>query len=142
MPRLKLEEPEGHGAWSLITLELQIYSIRHLQQHTGELMERLGARTGAEIRLGGIGCMPEQTSTNPHVTTWLNHIRTLAVDIGPRGPTRPGERQGALYAQGSIRENGLATNLRNLLQRPVDISPTFIGQRPDAAGIYPVSAGW
>ena len=30
-------------------LELQIYNIRHIMQHAGELMERLGARTGAEI---------------------------------------------------------------------------------------------
>jgi hypothetical protein len=33
----------------MTTLELQIYSIRHLMQHTGELMDRLGRRTGAEI---------------------------------------------------------------------------------------------
>jgi hypothetical protein len=48
LPRLNLEEPEGHGR-SMITLELQIYSIRHLMQHTGELMERLGTRTGVQI---------------------------------------------------------------------------------------------
>ena len=49
IPRLKLQELEGHGDRSLITLELQIYSIRHLMQHTGELMERLGTRTDVEI---------------------------------------------------------------------------------------------
>jgi hypothetical protein len=49
VPQLKLEEPEGHGDRSMITLELQIYSIRHIMQHAGELMERLGSRTGAEI---------------------------------------------------------------------------------------------
>jgi hypothetical protein len=49
VPLLNLAEPEGHGDRSLITLELQIYSIRHLMEHTGELMERLGTRTGAEI---------------------------------------------------------------------------------------------
>jgi hypothetical protein len=49
VPRLNLEEPDGHGNRSLNKLELQIYSIRHLMQHTGELMERLGTRTGAEI---------------------------------------------------------------------------------------------
>jgi hypothetical protein len=48
VPKLKLAEPEGHGR-SLLTLELQIYSIRHIMQHTGELMDRLGTRTGAEI---------------------------------------------------------------------------------------------
>ena len=40
VPQLKLEEPEGHGR-SMTTLELQIYSIRHIMQHTGELMGRL-----------------------------------------------------------------------------------------------------
>jgi hypothetical protein len=49
VPRLYLEGPEGHGDRSLSALELQIYSIRHLMQHTGELMERLGTRLGAEI---------------------------------------------------------------------------------------------
>jgi len=49
IPRLKLEEPEGHGSRSMLTLELQIYSIRHIMQHTGELMERLAARTDAQI---------------------------------------------------------------------------------------------
>ncbi len=49
VPQLNLDEPEGHGDRSMITLELQIYSIRHLMQHTGELMERLGARTEVEI---------------------------------------------------------------------------------------------
>ena len=49
IPRMNLEALEGHGSRSMITLELQIYSIRHIMQHTGELMERLGTRTGAEI---------------------------------------------------------------------------------------------
>ena len=51
--------------------------------------------------------MPESTSTHPKVTVWLNHIRSLAVDIGPRGPTREGERQGALYAQAQFERMGL-----------------------------------
>jgi hypothetical protein len=51
--------------------------------------------------------MPEQTSTNPQIATWLNHIRVLAVDIGPRGPTRPEERQGALYAQAQFEKMSL-----------------------------------
>jgi hypothetical protein len=50
VPQLRLEELEGHhGDRSLIILELQIYSIHHLMQHTGELMERLGSRASAEI---------------------------------------------------------------------------------------------
>jgi hypothetical protein len=49
VPQLKFDQTEGHGGRTLNTLELQIYSIRHLMQHTGELMERLGACSGAEI---------------------------------------------------------------------------------------------
>jgi len=51
--------------------------------------------------------MTEPTSSNPKIATWLNHIRALAVDIGPRGPTREGERQGALYAQAQFEKIGL-----------------------------------
>jgi hypothetical protein len=40
VPQLKLEEMEGHGD-AMTTMELQIYSIRHIMQHTGELMQRL-----------------------------------------------------------------------------------------------------
>lgn len=47
VPRLDLEAPDAHGPLSM--LELQIYSIRHTMQHTGELLERLGSRTGAQI---------------------------------------------------------------------------------------------
>jgi len=59
--------------------------------------------------------MTEPTSTNPHIAAWLNHIRSLAVDIGPRGPTRPGERQGALYAQAQFERMGLHPTLENFL---------------------------
>jgi hypothetical protein len=43
------------GFWwqPLGKLEHQIYNIRHLQQHTGELMERLGARAGIEVEWVG-----------------------------------------------------------------------------------------
>ena len=46
-PRLNLEE--GFDGRPYNKLELQIYSIRHIMQHTGELMERVGARTNAQI---------------------------------------------------------------------------------------------
>ncbi len=38
-------------------LELQLYNVRHVQQHTGELMERLGARAGVEV--GWVAAGPE-----------------------------------------------------------------------------------
>ncbi len=43
--------------------------------------------------------MFEPTSTHPRVSEWLVHVSALAVEIGPRGPTRPEECQGAEYAQ-------------------------------------------
>jgi hypothetical protein len=38
-------------------LELQIYNIRHIQQHTGELYERLGAY--GETEVGWVGIKPK-----------------------------------------------------------------------------------
>ena len=51
--------------------------------------------------------MPEPTSPHPQVATWLAHIRALAVDIGPRGSTREGERKGAEYAKTQFEKLGL-----------------------------------
>ena len=51
--------------------------------------------------------MLEPFSTNPQVATWLTHIRALAVDIGPRGPAREGERQAAQYAKNQFEKSGL-----------------------------------
>jgi len=45
--RLNLEE--GFDGRPYTKLELQIYSIRHIMQHTGELMERVGTRADAQI---------------------------------------------------------------------------------------------
>lgn len=50
-------DPDGHSGFywlPMSKLELQIYTIRHIQQHTGELMERLGARAGIEIDWVGV----------------------------------------------------------------------------------------
>ncbi|MFN8440819.1 MAG: DinB family protein [Caldilineaceae bacterium] len=46
---LDLSAPSGFGWLPMSKFELQIYSIRHLQQHTGELMERLGSREGISV---------------------------------------------------------------------------------------------
>jgi hypothetical protein len=43
------QQEVGARVPQLNLLELQFYNIRHLQQHTGELMERLGAR--ADVRI-------------------------------------------------------------------------------------------
>ncbi len=52
--------------------------------------------------------MPLPTSSHPNVASWLEHIRALSVDIGPRPPTREGERQGAEYACEQFKKLGLA----------------------------------
>jgi hypothetical protein len=49
VPALDLEAGSGFGWLPFSKLELQFYSIRHLQQHTAELYERLGARAGIDL---------------------------------------------------------------------------------------------
>jgi DinB superfamily len=53
VPALNLEAASGFDWQPFGKLELQFYNIRHLQQHAGELYERLGAR--AVIDLDWIG---------------------------------------------------------------------------------------
>jgi len=52
--------------------------------------------------------MINPVSHHPQVSKWLEHIRALSVDIGARGPTLAGERQGATYAQAQFKRLGLA----------------------------------
>jgi hypothetical protein len=54
VPQLNLEAASGFSWLPFGKFELQIYSIRHLQQHTGELMERLGTRADVEIHWVGM----------------------------------------------------------------------------------------
>jgi hypothetical protein len=51
--------------------------------------------------------MPQPKSKYPQVSNWLEHVRVLSVDIGPRGSTREGERKGAEYAQAQFQKIGL-----------------------------------
>jgi hypothetical protein len=44
-----LEAASGFPWLPFGKLELQFYNIRHLQQHTGELMERLGSRAHIDV---------------------------------------------------------------------------------------------
>ena len=47
--QLDLEAESGFHWLPFDKLELQFYNIRHLQQHIGELCERLGAQGGVEV---------------------------------------------------------------------------------------------
>ena len=50
---LDLEATSGFSWLPYNKLELQIYNIRHLQLHTGELMERLGSRVKLDVEWRG-----------------------------------------------------------------------------------------
>lgn len=49
VPSLDLAAESGFDWLKCDKLELQLYNIRHVQHHTGELMERLGSRAGVEV---------------------------------------------------------------------------------------------
>jgi hypothetical protein len=49
VPNLDLHAPSGFSWLPFSKLELQFYNIRHLQQHTGELCERLGTAAGVDV---------------------------------------------------------------------------------------------
>ncbi len=52
--------------------------------------------------------MRAPVSKHPAVEEWLRHVEALAVGIGPRGPTREGERRGAVHARTAFEAAGLA----------------------------------
>lgn len=49
VPSLHLEAPSGFDWLPMNKLELQLYSMRHIMQHAGELYERLAKTTHAEL---------------------------------------------------------------------------------------------
>jgi hypothetical protein len=49
VPKMDFDAASGFAWLPFSRFELQIYSIRHLQQHTGELMERLGTRAQIDV---------------------------------------------------------------------------------------------
>ena len=49
VPATNLDAASGFDWLPFNKFELQIYTIRHIQQHAGELMERLGSRAAVEI---------------------------------------------------------------------------------------------
>ena len=53
VPLLRFEDASGFSWLPFNKLELQFYNIRHLQHHTGQLIERL--RTAASIGVGWVG---------------------------------------------------------------------------------------
>jgi hypothetical protein len=61
------------------------------------------------------------------VNRWLEHVRVLAVDIGPRGPTREGERRGALYVKEQFEQMGLQPQWETFRSARSIFHPHLIG---------------
>jgi len=51
--------------------------------------------------------LAEPSLVNADVAEWLAHVKALAEGIGPRGPTREGERRGSEYARDFFLRTGL-----------------------------------
>ncbi|MBV8896404.1 MAG: DinB family protein [Acidobacteriaceae bacterium] len=56
LPVVRLEDPSGFYWLKFNKLELQLYNLRHLEHHVGQLADRL--RTAANIGLGWVGTRP------------------------------------------------------------------------------------
>lgn len=63
----------------------------------------------------------------PFVRTWLEHIRVLAVEIGPRGSTTDGERQGAEYCRRTFERLGLPPAVETFASARSIFLPHLIG---------------
>ncbi len=75
------------------------------------------------------------------VQRWLEHIRTLSVDIGPRGPTTEGERLGAEYCATTMRQLGLAPQVEGFISARSIFQPHLLtaGALLLAFAIYPLA---
>jgi len=71
--------------------------------------------------------MTKPATSHPQVSTWLEHIRFLSVEIGPRGPTREGERKGAEYAQAQFQKIGMNPVLETFKSARSIFLPHLIG---------------
>ena len=66
-------------------------------------------------------------SAAPHIRTWLEHIRVLAVEIGPRGSTTEGERQAAEYCRRTFERLGLKAAVETFTSARSIFHPHLIG---------------
>jgi hypothetical protein len=71
--------------------------------------------------------MTNKTSTVPEVTAWLERIRFLSEEIGPRGPTQEGERKGAEFARSDFTKFGLAPVWETFKSAKSIFQPHLIG---------------
>ena len=81
------------------------------------------------------------TTNKAHVDRWLSHIHALAEEIGPRGSTTPGERQGAAYCAGTLERLGLAPQTETFLSARSIFLPHLLGSAAFliAFAVYPLA---
>ncbi|GAB4478762.1 MAG: M28 family peptidase [Anaerolineales bacterium] len=68
-----------------------------------------------------------ENSLSSPIKLWMEHIRLLAVEIGPRGPTREGERRGASYAKEEFEKLGLQPRWETFRSARSIFHPHLIG---------------
>jgi hypothetical protein len=71
--------------------------------------------------------MTQKVSKIKEVTAWLERIRFLSEEIGPRGPTREGERKGAEYVRSEFSKFGLTPVWETFMSARSIFQPHLIG---------------
>lgn len=81
--------------------------------------------------------------STPIIRTWLEHIRVLSVEIGPRGSTTEGERRGAEYCRRTFERLGLQPSVEPFTSARSIFTPHLIGSllMLVAFAIYPLGGG-
>ncbi|NIM96427.1 MAG: M28 family peptidase [Anaerolineales bacterium] len=79
-----------------------------------------------------------------YLDRWLDHVRVLAEDIGPRGSTTEGERQGSEYCEKVLSELGLNPQIETFMSARSIYHPHLIGAIAMliAFAIYPLAGRW
>jgi hypothetical protein len=79
-----------------------------------------------------------------NVQTWLNHVRVLSVEVGPRGSTTDGERKGAEYCQVELDNLGLRAVTETFQSAQSIFLPHLLasGLMVLSFLIYPIAGGW
>ena len=81
---------------------------------------------------------------DPHVKRWLEHITVLADQIGPRGSTTEGERQGSEYCRRILSELGLTARLESFASARSIYHPHLFASIAllIAFAVYPLAGRW
>ena len=85
--------------------------------------------------------MVKKTSRIPEVTSWLERVRYLSEEIGPRGPTGEGERKSAEYARLEFAKFGL-TPVWETFKSALDLPAAPDRQPGHADRLCHLPAGW